>query len=193
MNDKIIGLAKNRRGAGKISMVLAVAILLPFCLLLIFAFFSSEGPFSFIFARKKFNYTTSLKQATVYYSGRDWDKAKPILEKLITEKPDDYLPHYMIADIYARQGYPREAEEHFKTVLRLKPEFHQASASLASLYLRMGIDRAEKMDPGKASEYFTLGEKNIAEAIQKAPDEKTREDYRGLQKQLIAENNKLTQ
>jgi len=184
----------NQRGKAKIATILSVAIFLPFAILLFFAFFiASNSPFNFLFRKDNFNYQTQLQEASKLYKSNQWEKAMPALEEITATKPKEPLPYYMLAETYARLGHADKAVEQYKATLERKPDFHQASASLASLYLRLGMESASRLEREKAADYFMLGGKQIEQAMNGTDDPRFKDVYEGIKKQLASEMNKVTQ
>lgn len=95
-------------------------------------------------------------RAVVMLKSQDYDKAIPLLEKIIERSPGVTGPYIDIAIAYQGIGKPERAEEHLKTALTLFPGHPVACNEYGLLYRKTG----------RFAEARAIYEK----AIERAPD-----------------------
>jgi tetratricopeptide (TPR) repeat protein len=90
-------------------------------------------------------------------------EAKRILYQLKDKDPNDPRPNIYLADYYKKQGVPELAIEEYEKAKQKDPNFVQAYASLAELYLDEGKKTGD-------AETLNKGVKNANDAIEKNAD-----------------------
>ena len=70
--------------------------------------------------------------------GQDFDRAERYLQKYLTQQPEGRQPthaeaHWLLADLYKREGRKSEAVRELQAALRLQPDFIRARQDLTQL------------------------------------------------------------
>jgi tetratricopeptide (TPR) repeat protein len=129
-----------------------------------------------------------------WYSGQgDFERAVPILEQVVRQRPDVAGNHYNLGSAYLTQGRFGEAGNSFAEALRLNPRFQPAYLGLANVAIglrmpaaadsvtRAGLERFPEDAELRASRAIALEllgriDESIGEltvAVERAPDNRT--------------------
>jgi len=80
-----------------------------------------------------------LAQAKEYYAGKEYDRAIPLLVRIIEEGGGRYADiHHMLGQIYFDKGDFGRAQEYFESAVRLNPKFTDAVLALSITYGEVG-------------------------------------------------------
>lgn len=109
----------------------------------------------------------------------EYNLAEDLLNKIISTKPDFFLPFMLLGNVYEQTGRIDKALQLFKQSIRLKPDNVEAYNNIGVTYKNIGkykeslafLNRALLLDPHRADIYYNLGNVyketgNLDQAIQ---------------------------
>ncbi|MEE8573945.1 MAG: tetratricopeptide repeat protein, partial [Thermodesulfobacteriota bacterium] len=85
------------------------------------------------------------------------------------QNPDNFFPHYMLAELYVDRGLTREALKEMEAVVRLRPGFASGHHRLGLLYYSMGVtgkalgefNQVIKTNPESRDAHYNIGVINL--------------------------------
>src|SRR5215469_575551 len=92
---------------------------------------------------------TAVKLVDIYFSRDDWGKAKEYLEKAIKLEPDDFQNVAALAEVWRREGKPKERDKVVRDYVDKHPESPDA--------YKLRIEPLMKKDPKDGSFVFNMG------------------------------------
>lgn len=110
------------------------------------------------------NHTATMGLAFVLILSQRQDMAVSLLEEAIKAARSDYFGHYLLAEIYIRQGLDDLAQQHLLKAESLQPRFAAVRSHLGKIYLKQGkvsaaieeLETATRLDPSDTTAYYQL-------------------------------------
>jgi len=135
----------------------------------------AESDYRRLLATSNESNSARIGLAFVLIQSQRQELAATLLEEAIKNSPPDYFCHYLLAEIYIRQGLDDQAQRHLIRAESLQPQFAAVHSNLGKIYLRQGklsdaineLETAIQLDPADTTAYYQLsiGYRKMGQAL----------------------------